>query len=199
MTTSNNQTEFGRQDFQRKPSWIFGFFEFGAMRCSWRDVPVQQHADLASLVEAIEKVANGVGLAIDKSNSAIRGASESGAGKDSVALSKSQIVELAVQTWRMARRVETFDGEKNPREKKQFADSLNRFQKILEGMKVEIYDPVGTIYTEGWVEVEVISWEPPEQGSDSSVCRVKQTVSPIVRRSGEIIARGQVVVTDTAS
>ena len=199
MTISNIQTEIGGQKFQRKPSWFFGFFEFGAMRCSWRDVPVQQHADLASLVEAIEKVANGVGVAIDKSNSAIRGASESGAGKDSVALSKGQIVELAVQTWRLNQRVAIFDGEKNPREKKQFADSLNRFQKILEGMKVEIYDPVGAIYKEGWSEVEVISWEPPEQGSDSSVCRVKQTVSPIVRRSGEIIARGQVVVTDTAS
>jgi len=199
MTISNIQTELGGQKLQRKPSWIFGFFEFGAMRCSWRDVPVQQHADLASLVEAIEKMANGVGVTIDKTNSAVRGTSESGAGKDSVVLSKSQIVELAVQTWRMARRVETFDGEKNPREKKQFADSLNRFQKILEGIKVEIYDPIGTIYTEGWVEVEVISWEPPEQGSDSSVCKVKQTVSPIVRRSGEIIARGQVVVTDTAS
>ena len=199
MTISNIQTELGGQKLQRKPGWFFGFFEFGAMRCSWSDVPVQQHADLASLVEAIEKVANGVGVAIDKTNSAIREVSESGAGKDSVALSKSQIVELAVQTWRMARRVETFDGEKNPREKKQFADSLNRFQKILEGMKVEIYDPVGAIYKEGWSEVEVISWEPPEQGSDSSVCRVKQTVSPIVRRSGEIIARGQVVVTDTAS
>jgi hypothetical protein len=199
MTISNIQTELGGQKLQRKPSWIFGFFEFGAMRCSWRDVPVQQHADLASLVEAIEKVANGVGVAIDKSNSAIRGVNESGAGKDSVVLSKNQIVELAVQTWRLNQRVAIFDGEKNPREKKQFADSLARFQKILEGMKVEIYDPVGAIYKEGWSEVEVISWEPPEQGSDSSVCRVKQTVSPIVRRSGEIIASGQIVVTDTAS
>lgn len=199
MATSNNPTKLGRQKFLRKPSWMFGFFEFGAMRFSWGDVPVQQHTDLASLVEVIEKVAGGVGVAIDKTNTAIRGAGESGAGKDSVALSKGQIVELAVQTWRLNQRVAIFNGEKNPREKKQFADSLNRFQKILEGMKVEIYDPMGTIYKEGWVEVEVISWEPPEQGSDSSVCRVKQTISPIVRRSGEIIARGQVIVTDTAS
>ena len=199
MTTSINQTESGRQKFQRKPSWFFGFFEFGAMRCSWRDVPVQQHADIPNLVEEIEKAATLAAVAIEKSNSAVRGAGESGVNRDLVALSKAQIVELAVQTWRLAQRVAMFDGEKNPREKKQFADSLARFQKILEGMKVEIYDPVGATYTEGWIEVEVISWMPPEQGSDSSVCRVKQTISPIVRRSGELIAKGQVVVTDTAS
>ena len=113
-------------------------------------------------------------------------------------LSKSDLVELSVQTWRLARRIEGIDGEKLPREKKQLADSLRRFQKILDALKIEVVDPTGQTYAEGWVEVEVVSWEAPEPGSNASVHMVKQCIAPIIRRNGEIIGRGQVVVTEIA-
>lgn len=180
------------------PSLADRLFGYPSMQFSIEDAPELGEIDLASEIARIEQAAR-------DAESAASAAAKSGASATSspaaqtgpgVTLGKSEIVELALQTWRLARRVEGLDAEKFPRERKQFADSLRRFQRILETHRVEVVDPAGQIYVDGWMEVEVVSWEPPEESGDSSQCRIKQTIAPIVRRNGEIIARGQVVATD---
>lgn len=183
------QAQINGQNVSIKPNWMDRLFGFTAMRLSEQDVPPQEDINIHCALEQIEAqilTSRGASTAVAPSGS-------------DLALSKGDLIELSVQTWRLARRIEGIDGEKLPREKKQLADSLRRFQKILDSLKVEIIDPTGQTYAAGWDEVEVVSWEPSEPGDGASVNKVKQCVAPIIRRQGEIIARGQVVVTEIAS
>ena len=175
-----------------KPNWIDRAFRFGPMRHTTEYLGIDSAISIYEVVECIETKYRDA-LAASSTPAANAQAPSASGG---LALSKGDVIEIAVQTWRLGRRVDALDAEKNPREKKQFAESLWRFRKILELLKVECIDPVGKTYTEGWAEVEVVSWESPEAGVAVSEYKVKQTIAPIVRRSGEIIARGQVVVTD---
>jgi hypothetical protein len=75
-------------------------------------------------------------------------------------------------------------------------DSCRRFERLLESMGVEVVDPVGREYVDGWAEVDVVSWEPASESEQIQRALVKQTVSPIIRRSGAIIQIGQVIVTE---
>lgn len=175
-----------------RPNWLDRAFRFGAMRHTTEDICFDSPVRISEVVESIESKYRDA-LATHATPAA---SPNSPAASGGLALSKGDIVEIAVQTWRLGRRVDALDEAKNPREKKQFAESLWRFRKILELLKIECIDPVGQTYTDGWVEVEVVSWEAPEPGISVSEYIVKQTIAPIVRRHGEIIARGQIVVTD---
>ena len=175
-----------------RPTWLDRAIGFRAMRHSKQDLCFESPIDIATVMDALEAKYR-TALATNAPAVAVAQPAVS----DGLTLRKSEVVELAVQTWRLGRRVDALDAEKNPREKKQFSESLARFKKFLELLKLECVDPVGQIYTDGWAEVEVVSWEAPEEGVSASEQKVKQTIAPIVRRSGEIIARGQVVVTGT--
>ncbi len=180
-------------------------FRFRAMRVSSSDAPVVGPLDESIAIARIEQALSSASETLTHriSPAALPGgrgpASESGTASTTTGLSKGEAIDLAVQTWRFARRVDGLDAEKFPRERKQFSDSLRRFQKILEAHKIEVLDPLGQRYVEGWDEVEVISWEPPPPGASTSISTIKQTIAPIVRRNGEIIARGQVVATDVSA
>jgi len=125
----------------------------------------------------------------------LKGSSQPGGSAGELSITQSDLVEFAIQTWRLHRRVEGMDPQKHEREYKQFADSVRRFVKFLERFEVVFEDPVGKPYTTGWLEVEVISWD--EQGEDvspvTSGAWVKQTVSPIVRHKGKTIKVGEVI------
>lgn len=175
-----------------KPNWFDRKFRFQVMRHTNQDFCIGSPVDISAVVEGIEAICRNA-TATSASPAA---STHSPADSGGLTLSKGDVIEIAVQTWRLGRRVDALDAEKNPREKKQFTESLWRFRKILELLKIECIDPVGQTYTDGWVEVEVVSWEAPEAGASVLEYKVKQTIAPIVRRNGEIIARGQVVVTD---
>jgi hypothetical protein len=201
----DHKSTTGSRCDSRKPGFLDRLFGFPAMRISERDVPDAEAIDLHCAIEQIEskvlaseRTAERLQRELDGAPRTAPSPPPAGAGQG-LALSKGDLVDLSVQTWRLARRIEGIDAEKLPREKKQLADSLRRFQRILETLKIEVVDPTGQTYAEGWVEVEVISWEAPEPGIDSSVHWVKQCVAPIIRRNGEIVARGQVVVTEIAN
>lgn len=187
------------------PSAWDRLFGFRAMRVSPSDAPAVDPLDESSAIARIEQAITDASEALRRRNfaEALPGGRspsvELGSVPPPAGLSKAEAIDLAVQTWRFARRVDGLDAVKFPRERKQFSDSLRRFQKILEAHKIEVLDPLGQRYVEGWDEVEVISWEPPPPGASASVSTIKQTIAPIVRRNGEIIARGQVVATDVTA
>jgi hypothetical protein len=187
----------------RGPNWGERLFDFAQMRFDGSDAPPPVGVADLDMVQQIERALHEAQSAAEKAaRTAPQTSSEPASRPDTVqsadciVLKKAEILELAVQTWRLARRIESLDAEKFPRERKQLGDSLRRFQRILEVSQVETVDPVGQVYVDGWVEVEVVSWEAPPEGTDSTTCRILQTISPIVRREGIIIARGQVVATD---
>lgn len=190
----------------RGPNWSERLFDFAPMRFDETDAPPPAGIADLELVQQLERALHEAQAAAEKAvhtpphkPGELAPRPDAVPPVDCIVLKKPEILELAVQTWRLARRIEGLDAEKFPRERKQLGDSLRRFQRILEVNKVEVVDPVGQVYVDGWVEVEVVSWEAPTPDADGSVCRIKQTVAPIVRRNGEIIARGQVVATDTST
>ena len=190
MITHGDNQQFSIRD--TKPNWFDRAFGFQVMRHTRQDLCFDSPTDVSALVQGIEsRYCDALATSTLPAASTPPPAASGG-----LALSKGDVIEIAVQTWRLGRRVEALDETKNPREKKQFAESLWRFRKILELLKIECIDPIGQTYTDGWAEVEVVSWEAPEAGISVSEYKVKQTIAPIVRCNGEIIARGQVVVTD---
>jgi hypothetical protein len=202
----------------RAPDFLDRMFGFPAMQLREADLPELSELDEADAIERLERIHTETSSRLEDLERALADTKTRAAGApatspvpgggtgqiapaaaNGLVLGKGDAIELAIQTWRLSRRVETIDAERFPRERKQLTDSLRRFQRILESLRIEVIDPTGQVYVPGWVEVEVVSWEPPDPGSDGSVCKVKQTIAPIVRRAGEIIARGQVVATDTAN
>ena len=94
-----------------------------------------------------------------------------------------KISELAQAAWQAAKR--------NINALKNVVDKANA---TLASLGVEIVDPVGREYVEGILEYEVIAIEPYQEGQENETTHVVETITPIVRRNGQIIARGQVVV-----
>ena len=100
------------------------------------------------------------------------------------ALKNKKIADIAVQTWRAINR-----------NIPQLSKMVAKANELLKKMGVEIVDPTGQIYTDGWAEVEVVAWEPYEEGQESpDEYRVVKTMEPIVRQNGQIIKRGEVIV-----
>lgn len=114
-------------------------------------------------------------------------------------LTKSQLEALAIQTWRLGRRVEGLPDGEEGRTKRQLKDSYNRFAGVLQDLDISIDDPIGRAYTDGWLEVDVIAWEDPDGPAPEGVSDlwVKQTIKPILKQSGRLLAKGEIVVADS--
>ncbi len=113
-------------------------------------------------------------------------------------LDDSTLVELAVQVWRLERRVEGLDPEKHPRERKMFADSALRFARLIKQFGVEYEDPTGQAYLTGQLDVDVVSWEEPDgtPNPHGTGPWIKRAMRPIVRCGDRRLACGQVIVVD---
>lgn len=112
--------------------------------------------------------------------------------------SDSQLKTLAVQTWRLGRRIGSLQCSENDRSKRQLKDSFKRISTALEEMGVSFEDPTGRAYSDGWLEVEPISFESPDSETPDGVSGqwVKQTIRPIVRKHGTMLCKGEIVVAD---
>jgi hypothetical protein len=107
------------------------------------------------------------------------------------------LAELAIQVWRLRKRVERIDPVERQKERRQFEDSTKRFERILADEDIVIDDPIGKPFVDGWVEIEVVAWDPVDDITERPLFPgpwIKDTVKPIVRRGGRIIGNGQVVV-----
>ena len=105
-----------------------------------------------------------------------------------MALTSGKLGEIGAQTWKLLERLKEIPGMKAA------SELASKTLAALTKLGVEFYDPTGSVYVEGWVEVEVISWLPYEEGVSKDQPFVEKVISPIVRRNGQIIQRGQVQV-----
>jgi hypothetical protein len=178
-----------------RPGALDRAFGFRGMRFRDTDAPKPAMANLPALMDALHRRLLAASSAQQRPAEAPRATPTAPAGSDdAAALSKSELVELATQTWRLERRVASLDPATMPREQKQFSDSLRRFQRIMAGLGLEIHDPIGERYVDGWVEVEVVAWEECNDRHPMPDV-IKQTIAPIVRRGGQVMSRGQVIAT----
>ena len=104
------------------------------------------------------------------------------------ALARGKLGEIGAQTWKLLERLKENLGMKAA------SELASKTLAALTKLGVEFYDPIGIVYTEGWVEVEIINWLPYKEGVSKDKPFVEKVISPIVRRNGQIIQRGQVQV-----
>lgn len=152
-------------------------------------------SDPSVLIAELKKSSGSAGLLLGSSRS--DPASEQVSGGETI--SDKDLAELAIQTWRLQNRINGLDPEEHKRIRKQLTDSVRRFTKILERFEVEYEDVTGRSYSPGWQEVEVVSWEAPDDGEAPPVASgpwVQSTVSPIVRKQGRAVKLGQIVCVD---
>lgn len=130
-------------------------------------------------------------LSLMSANSSIR-------DSDRLQISDSDLVELAIQTWRLDKRVRGMNPEADKRAYKQFSDSVRRFNKLLQRFCVEYEDPTNKPFLTGWAEVEVVSWDEPDETPSPVKAGpwVKQVISPIVRRDDRMVKAAQVICVD---
>lgn len=112
--------------------------------------------------------------------------------------SDSQLKTLAVQTWRLGRRIDSLQSSETDRSIRQLRDSFKRINTAIEEMGVVFEDPLGQAYSDGWLEVETVSFEAPDSETPDGVTGqwVKQTMRPIVRKHGTLLCKGEIVVAD---
>ena len=109
-------------------------------------------------------------------------------------------IVLAVQVWRLEKRVGQLDLNDSPKLLRKMTDSVDKFKQLLHDNKVIVDDPVNRKYVAGWLEVKAIAWEevPLEKCPDNIVADpfVLETIRPIVRRDGRPISIGQIIVAE---
>jgi hypothetical protein len=191
------ELEFGETraslPWRRLSSGDWGFARLKSMRSELHPARLfaQLELELDEMIPAAKQVAEKVAPSADSMASA---AAVSGGQT----IGESDLVELAIQTWRLQKRIDGLDPEEHKRIRKQLTDSARRFVRILDRFDVEFEDPTGKPYDTGWLEVEVVSWE--DRGEHLSPVDsgpwVHSTVSPIIRRSGRMIRSGEIVCID---
>ncbi|MCH2154103.1 MAG: hypothetical protein MK089_12250, partial [Phycisphaerales bacterium] len=70
---------------------------------------------------------------------------------DAEGLSDTDAVELGIQSWRLQKRVNLLPLQDHPKHKRRLDDSVSQINRLLQKCRIEVEDPIGQIYTDGWV------------------------------------------------
>ena len=104
----------------------------------------------------------------------------------------ADIVELAVEVWRMnSRIVKTGDGLTEV-QKRPIMSSLQKFTKFLDRYDIKIVDHTGEKYNEG-MNVDVLSFEKDPRIKNPII---KETIEPSIIYNGYVVKKGKVIVVD---
>ena len=102
----------------------------------------------------------------------------------------ADVVELAVEVWRMnSRIVKTGDGLTEV-QKRPIMSSLQKFTKFLDRYDIKIVDHTGEKYNEG-MNVDVLSFEKDPRIKNPII---KETIEPSIICNGYVVKKGKVVV-----
>ena len=119
--------------------------------------------------------------------------------KDSVrrlndAINANDETEIAHQAWRLRNRLETLRQNLDANAIAAVEAMLAKLDAFMQQRGIEIHNPIGEKYVDGWEEVEVVSWEEVTE-KNPEPDTIKQTIRPIIRRNGKVASRGQVIAT----
>jgi hypothetical protein len=119
--------------------------------------------------------------------------------KDSVrrindAINANDEVEIAHQAWRLRNRLDNHRQDMDANTLGAVEGMLAKLDAFMQQRGIEIHNPIGEKYVDGWVEVEVVSWEEVDKRNPEPDT-IKQTIRPIIRRNGQVASRGQVIAT----
>jgi hypothetical protein len=102
----------------------------------------------------------------------------------------ADIVELAVEVWRMNNRIlKAVDGLTDT-QKRGLESSLQKFIRFLDHNNIKFIDHTGQKYNEG-MNIEVLSFE---KNQTAKYPFIKETIEPSITCKGIVVKKGKVVV-----
>ena len=117
-----------------------------------------------------------------------------------VEMSDRVAIELALQTWRLEKRIKQLPLSEHPKLLRRMEDSIKKLTQLLADHQVAIDDPLHRKYVDGWVEVEAVAAETVTADEYPAGLEegpfVHETRRPIVRRDQRPIAKGEVVIAE---
>jgi hypothetical protein len=102
------------------------------------------------------------------------------------------LTEMAVDVWRLEKRIQKIGSGLPENQIKSFENSLQRLKRIFTKMDFEVLDYTNMKYNEG-LNLDIISIE---KDSALSYAVIRETVEPTVLHKGKIIKKGKVIVVD---
>lgn len=102
----------------------------------------------------------------------------------------ADVVELAVEIWRIQNRLSKASAELPDAQKRGLESSIQKLQKYLDTFRIEIVDHTNQKYNEG-LNVNVLSFE-----IDPTIAAplIKETIEPTITCDGKVVRKGKVVV-----
>jgi hypothetical protein len=104
--------------------------------------------------------------------------------------SSQSLVELAVEIWRLEKRLQKSAESLSDDQNKAFQNSIVKMKRYLEKNDIDVVDYTDNKYNEG-LNVETLSIE-----KDSSIAEsvIKETHEPAVLHKGQVVKKAKVVV-----
>ncbi len=102
----------------------------------------------------------------------------------------SDIVELAIEIWRINNRIIKASTDLPEIQKRGLESSLQKFIKFLDRYQIKIVDHAGEKYNEG-MNIDVLSFE---KDKDANNPIIKETIEPSITCKGIVIKKGKVIV-----
>lgn len=107
-----------------------------------------------------------------------------------LAPSTSSLVELAIEIWRIEKRLAKAESSLNEDQNKAFGNSIAKLHRYLDKNDITVADYTDQKYNEG-LNLDILSIE-----KDSSITEsiIKETHEPAVMHKGQLIKKAKVVV-----
>ena len=110
--------------------------------------------------------------------------------QNSVSDQTKDLIELAIEIWRMEQRLNKAMSSIPENQKELFDNSIQKFKKYLNKNDIEIIDHTNQTFNEGR-NVDIISVENDNTISESVI---KQTMEPTIIYKNQVVHKGKVIV-----
>ncbi len=107
-----------------------------------------------------------------------------------LSLNINNLVELAIEVWRIEQRVIKTSSNLSDNQKKSFENSIQKLKRYLEKYDIEIIDYTNRKYNEG-LNLDVLSVEKDESISESIV---KETIEPTIMCKGQVVRKAKIIL-----
>ena len=104
--------------------------------------------------------------------------------------SAKNMIDLAVELWKLDKRMKNISGKLSDDEKKLLGNSLDRLKRFLQVNDIKTEDYEGLVYNEG-MNVKVMHVE-KEHNVQRSV--IGETIKPAIGRKGVLVSQAEVVI-----
>jgi len=104
--------------------------------------------------------------------------------------SVNNLVELAVEIWRIEQRITKLLSHLSDNQKKGLDNSIQKFKRYLEKYDIEIIDYTNQKYNEG-LNLDILSVEKDKSISEPVV---KETVEPTIMCKGQVVRKAKIIL-----